>query len=61
MFSFHYWLNASEVVRSLREELKLVFDAKRLAKLREENQTIKEEIAALGEEFLAAFPDRFSD
>ena len=54
-------MNASEVVRSLREELKLVFDAKRLAKLREENQTIKEEIAALGEEFLAAFPDRFSD
>ena len=54
-------MNASEVVRSLREELKLVFDAKRLAKLREENQTIKEEIAALGEEFRAAFPDRFSD
>ena len=61
VFSFHYWLNASEVIRSLREELKLIFDAKRLAKLREENQMIKKEIATLGEDFRAAFPGRFSD
>ena len=61
VFSFHYWLNASEVIRSLREELKLIFDAKRLAKLREENQAIKNEIAVLGEDFRAAFPDRFTD
>ena len=61
VFSFHYWLNASEVVRSLREELKLIFDSERLARLREENRAVKKEIAALGEEFRAAFPDRFSD
>ena len=45
VFSFHYWLNASEVIRSLREE----------------NQAIKNEIAVLGEDFRAAFPDRFTD
>ena len=58
VFSFHYWLNASEVIRSLREELKLIFDAKRLAKL-QENQAIKNEIAVLGKDF--ALPDRFTD
>ena len=61
VFSFHYWLNASEVIRSLREELKLIFDAKRLAKLREENQMIKKKMATLGEDFRAVFPGRFSD
>ena len=61
VFSFHYWLNASEVIRSLREELKLIFDANRLAKLREENRAIKKEIATLGEDFRAAFPGRFTD
>ena len=60
VFSFHYWLNASEVIRSLREELKLIFDAKRLAKLREENQAIKKEIVVLANEFRTAFPDKFN-
>ncbi len=60
VFSFHYWLNASEVIRSLREELKLIFDAKRLAKLREENQAIKKEIGVLANEFRTAFPDKFN-
>ena len=49
------------MIRSLREELKLIFDAKRLAELREENQAIKNEIAVMGEDFCAAFPDRFTD
>ena len=60
VFSFHYWLNASEVVRSLREELKLILDAKRLTKLRQENQVIKKEIAVLGDKFRAAYPDKFN-
>ena len=35
--------------------------ANRLAKLREENQAIKKEIATLGGDFRAAFPDRFTN
>ena len=33
IFAFHYWINAGVVWRSLREEAKLLFNAKLLAEL----------------------------
>ena len=59
VFSFHYWLNASEVFRSLKEEMKLIFNSKQLNQLREENREIKKEMEKYGDEYRTAFPDRF--
>ncbi len=50
IFAFHYWINAGVVWRSLREEAKLLFNAKLLAELRAENLAVKEQIAELGDE-----------
>ena len=60
VYSFHYWLNAAEVFRSLREETKLIFNAKRLNKLRDENREIKKEIQKLGDEYRETFPEKFT-
>ena len=60
IYSFHYWLNAAEVFRSLREETKLIFNAKRLNKLRDENREIKKEIQKLGDEYRETFPEKFT-
>ena len=61
IFAFHYWINAGVVWRSLREEAKLLFNAKLLAELRAENLAVKEQIAELGDEYREAFPDKFAD
>ena len=61
IFAFHYWINAAVVWRSLREEAKLLFNAKLLAGLRAENRAVKKEIAELGDEYREAFPDKFAD
>jgi len=61
VFAFHYWINAGVVWRSLREEAKLLFNAKLLAELRAENLAVKEQIAELGDEYREAFPDKFAD
>jgi hypothetical protein len=45
----------------LREEAKLLFNAKLLAELRAENLAVKEQIAELGDEYREAFPDKFAD
>ena len=60
MYSFHYWLNATEVFQSLNEEIKLMFNVKRLNQLREENREIKKLIQILGDEYRSAFPDKFT-
>ena len=60
IFTFHYWINAGVVWRSLREEAKLMFNARLLARLRAENQAVKTEIAGLGDEYREAFPDKFT-
>ncbi|MBC8244374.1 MAG: 1-acyl-sn-glycerol-3-phosphate acyltransferase [Verrucomicrobia bacterium] len=60
IFTFHYWINAGVVWRSLREEAKLMFNASLLAGLREENQAVKTEIAGLGDEYREAFPGKFT-
>ena len=60
IFTFHYWINAGVVWRSLREEAKLMFNARLLARLRAENQAVKKEIAGLGDEYREAFPDKFT-
>ena len=60
IYSFHYWLNAAEVFRSIREETKLIFNAKRLNKLRDENREIKKEIQKLGDEYRETFPEKFT-
>ncbi len=61
VFSFHYWINAGVVWRSLREEAKLLFNAKLLAELRAENRAVKQLVAELGDEYREAFPDKFTD
>jgi cell division protein FtsB len=61
VFAFHYWINAGVVWRSLREEAKLLFNAKLLAELRAENLAVKEQVAELGDEYREAFPDKFAD
>ncbi len=60
IYSFHYWLNATEAFQSLREEIKLIFNVKRLNQLRDENREVKKEIQKLGDEYRAAFPDKFT-
>jgi len=60
IFTFHYWINAGVVWRSLREEAKLMFNARLLARLRAENQAVKTEIAGLGDEYREAFPNKFT-
>ena len=60
IFAFHYWINAGIVCRSLREEAKLLFNARLLAALRAENQAVKTEIAELGDEYREVFPDKFT-
>jgi len=60
IYSFHYWLNAAEVFQSLMEEIKLIFNVKRLNKLRDENREVKREIQKLGDEYRAAFPNKFT-
>ena len=60
IYSFHYWLNATEVFQSLNEEIKLMFNVKRLNQLREENREIKKLIQILGDEYRSAFPDKFT-
>ena len=61
IFAFHYWINAGVVWRSLREEAKLLFNAKLLAELRAENLVVKEQIAGLGDEYREVFPDKFAE
>ncbi len=61
IFAFHYWINAGVVWRSLREEAKLLFNAKLLAELRAENLAIKTQVAVLGDEYREAFPDKLAD
>ena len=56
-----YWINAGVVWRSLREEAKLLFNAKLLAELRAENRAVKQLVAELGDEYREAFPDKFTD
>ena len=60
IFTFHYWINAGVVWRSLREESKLLFNARLLAALRAENQAVKTKIAELGDEYREVFPDKFT-
>jgi len=60
IFAFHYWINAGVVWRSLREEAKLLFNARLLAALRAENQAVKTKIAELGDEYREVFPDKFT-
>ena len=61
IFAFHYWINAGVVWRSLREEAKLLFNAKLLAELRAENLAVKNQVAELGEQYRKAFPGKFDD
>ena len=61
IFAFHYWINAGEVWRSLREEAKLLLNAELLAGLRAENRAVKKQIAELGDEYREAFPGKFTD
>ena len=61
IFAFHYWINAGVVLRSLREEAMLLFNAKLLAELRAENLAIKTQVAELGDEYREAFPDKLTD
>jgi len=60
IFTFHYWINARVVWRSLREESKLLLNARLLAALRAENQAVKTKIAELGDEYREVFPDKFT-
>jgi cell division protein FtsB len=61
IFAFHYWINAGVVWRSLREEAKLLFNAKLLAELRAETLAIKTQVTELGDEYRESFPDKLSD
>ena len=61
IFAFHYWINAGVVWRSLREEAKLLFNAKLLVELRAENLAVKNQVAELGEQYRKAFPGKFDD
>jgi hypothetical protein len=61
IFAFHYWINAGEVWRSLREEAKLLLNAELLAGLRAENRAVKKQVAELGDEYREAFPGKFTE